>query len=99
MLDGVVAGSLALMAVVAWQLGKAAIVDIPTLLIPGSVCLSQRSKVITELLHEEPLGTGDRVGIGDRRRGAPSFVEIGLGVAGERVGDRDGVLDVSRCRG
>ena len=30
MLDGVVAGSLALMAVVAWQLGRAAIIDIPT---------------------------------------------------------------------
>lgn len=33
MLDGVVIGSLALMAVVAWQLGRAAIVDLPTLLI------------------------------------------------------------------
>ncbi len=33
MLDGVVVGSLALMGVVAWQLGRAAIVDIPTALI------------------------------------------------------------------
>jgi chromate transporter len=33
MLDGVVVGSLALMAVVAWQLGRAAIIDVPTLLI------------------------------------------------------------------
>lgn len=33
MLDGVVVGSLALMAVVAWQLGRSAIVDIPTLVI------------------------------------------------------------------
>jgi len=32
-LDGVVAGSLALMAVVAWQLGKASIADRPTLLV------------------------------------------------------------------
>jgi chromate transporter len=35
-LDGVVAGSLALMAVVAWQLGKAAIVDRTTLAIFGA---------------------------------------------------------------
>jgi chromate transporter len=34
-LDGVVAGSLALIAVVAWQLGKASIVDWPTLAIFG----------------------------------------------------------------
>ncbi len=33
MLDGVVVGSLALMGVVAWQLGRAAIVDVPTLVI------------------------------------------------------------------
>ncbi len=33
MLDGVVIGSLALMAVVTWQLGRSAIVDIPTLVI------------------------------------------------------------------
>ncbi len=33
MLDGVVVGSLALMGVVAWQLGRAAIIDWPTLLI------------------------------------------------------------------
>jgi chromate transporter len=33
MLDGVVVGSLALMAVVAWQLGRSAIVDLPTLAI------------------------------------------------------------------
>lgn len=33
MLDGVVVGSLALMAVVAWQLGRSAIVDMPTLAI------------------------------------------------------------------
>ncbi len=33
MLDGVVVGSLALMGVVAWQLGRAAIVDIPTVVI------------------------------------------------------------------
>ena len=33
MLDGVVIGSLALMAVVAWQLGRSAIIDLPTLLI------------------------------------------------------------------
>jgi chromate transporter len=32
-LDGVVVGSLALMAVVAWQLGRTAIVDVPTLII------------------------------------------------------------------
>jgi len=32
-LDGVVAGSLALMAVVAWQLGKASIVDRTTLVV------------------------------------------------------------------
>jgi chromate transporter len=32
-LDGVVAGSLALMAVVAWQLGKASIVDRMTLIV------------------------------------------------------------------
>jgi chromate transporter len=33
MLDGVVVGSLALIGVVAWQLGRAAIVDVPTLVI------------------------------------------------------------------
>jgi len=33
MLDGVVVGSLALMGVVAWQLGRAAIIDLPTLAI------------------------------------------------------------------
>lgn len=33
MLDGVVVGSFALMGVVAWQLGRAAIIDIPTLVI------------------------------------------------------------------
>jgi chromate transporter len=33
MLDGVVVGSLALMGVVAWQLGRAAIIDVPTLVI------------------------------------------------------------------
>ena len=33
MLDGVVGGSLALMGVVTWQLGRAAIIDIPTALI------------------------------------------------------------------
>ncbi len=33
LLDGVVAGSLALMAVVAWQLGRAAIVDVRTLVV------------------------------------------------------------------
>jgi chromate transporter len=33
MLDGVVVGSLALMGVVAWQLGRAAIIDMPTLVI------------------------------------------------------------------
>jgi len=33
MLDGVAVGSLALMGVVAWQLGKAAIVDVPTMAI------------------------------------------------------------------
>lgn len=33
MLDGVVVGSLALMGVVAWQLGRAAIIDLPTLVI------------------------------------------------------------------
>ncbi len=33
MLDGVVVGSLALMGVVAWQLGRAAILDIPTIVI------------------------------------------------------------------
>jgi chromate transporter len=35
MLDGVVVGSLALMGVVAWQLGRAAITDVPTLIIVG----------------------------------------------------------------
>lgn len=35
-LDGVVAGSLALMAVVAWQLGKASIVDWMTLAVFGA---------------------------------------------------------------
>jgi chromate transporter len=34
-LDGVNAGSLALMAVVSWQLGRAAIVDLPTALVAG----------------------------------------------------------------
>jgi chromate transporter len=34
-LDGVVAGSLALMAVVAWQLGKASILDWKTLIVFG----------------------------------------------------------------
>ena len=33
MLDGIVVGSLALMGVVAWQLGRAAIIDVPTLVI------------------------------------------------------------------
>lgn len=33
MLDGVVVGSLALIGVVAWQLGRAAIIDVPTLVI------------------------------------------------------------------
>jgi chromate transporter len=33
MLDGVVVGSLALMGVLAWQLGRAAIVDVPTFII------------------------------------------------------------------
>jgi chromate transporter len=33
MMDGAVVGSLALMGVVAWQLGRAAIIDVPTLLI------------------------------------------------------------------
>jgi chromate transporter len=33
MLDGVVAGSLAFMGVVAWQLGRTAIIDVPTLVI------------------------------------------------------------------
>jgi chromate transporter len=33
MLDGVVVGSLALMGVVVWQLGRAAIIDVPTLVI------------------------------------------------------------------
>jgi chromate transporter len=33
MLDGVVVGSLALMGIVAWQLGRSAIIDVPTLLI------------------------------------------------------------------
>jgi chromate transporter len=33
MMDGVVVGSLALMGVVAWQLGRAAIIDVPTLVI------------------------------------------------------------------
>ena len=33
MLDGVVVGSLALIGVVAWQLGRAAIIDVPTLMI------------------------------------------------------------------
>jgi chromate transporter len=33
MLDGVVVGSLALMGVVAWQLGRAAIIDVPTIVI------------------------------------------------------------------
>jgi chromate transporter len=33
MLDGVVVGSLALMGVVAWQLGRAAIIDVPTMVI------------------------------------------------------------------
>ena len=36
MLDGVVVGSLALMGVVAWQLGRAAIVDLPTLVIAAA---------------------------------------------------------------
>jgi len=35
MLDGVVVGSLALMGVVAWQLGRVAIIDVPTLVIAG----------------------------------------------------------------
>jgi chromate transporter len=35
MLEGVVVGSLALMGVVAWQLGRAAITDVPTLIIVG----------------------------------------------------------------
>jgi chromate transporter len=35
-LDGVVAGSLALMAVVAWQLGKASIIDWMTLVVFGA---------------------------------------------------------------
>jgi len=34
-LDGVVAGSLALMAVVTWQLGRASLVDWPTLAMCG----------------------------------------------------------------
>jgi chromate transporter len=45
-LDGVVAGSLALMAVVAWQLGKASLVDWPTLAIFAlSLILLLRLKV------------------------------------------------------
>jgi chromate transporter len=36
MLDGVVVGSLALMGVVAWQLGRAAIIDVPTLVIAST---------------------------------------------------------------
>ncbi|HSZ60280.1 MAG TPA: chromate efflux transporter [Terriglobales bacterium] len=39
-LDGVVAGSLALMAVVAWQLGKASIVDWKTLAVFGAALLA-----------------------------------------------------------
>jgi chromate transporter len=45
-LDGVIVGSLALMAVVAWQLGRAAIVDVPTALLAlGSVVLLLRFRV------------------------------------------------------
>ena len=36
LVDGVVAGSLGLMAVVAWQLGRSAIVDLPTLALLGA---------------------------------------------------------------
>ena len=35
MLDGVNVGALALMAAVTWQLGRAAIIDTPTLLLAG----------------------------------------------------------------
>jgi chromate transporter len=35
-LDGVIVGSLALMAVVAWQLGRSAIVDVPTLVLSAA---------------------------------------------------------------
>jgi chromate transporter len=46
MLDGVVAGSLALMGVVAWQLGRAALVDIPTVVIAvASLILLLRFRV------------------------------------------------------
>jgi chromate transporter len=46
MLDGVVAGSLALMGIVAWQLGRAAIIDLPTIVIAiVSTVLLLRSRV------------------------------------------------------
>ena len=47
MLDGVVVGSLALMGVVAWQLGWASIIDLPTVVIAivsASLLLSFRIK-------------------------------------------------------
>jgi chromate transporter len=64
-LDGVTVGSLALMAVVTWQLGRAAVVDVPTATLAiGSAVLLLRFQLGSTWLIAVGAGLGTVLGIG-----------------------------------